>query len=200
MRNGDEVAAPSPFLTDAPNRSRRVAHPHSSENEKPSAARDREQEKNRRKYLARRFVTISRIVARQRERYHEDPEYMLRVRLRSRIKYAMKAGAANKAGSSADLIGCDAKQLRQYIESLFKPGMTWKNKGEWHIDHIIPVSAFDLTTSEGQRAAFHYSNLRPIWAAENRAKSSKVPLRQHRFPFGYVMLIDGNKNRARKGG
>lgn len=46
--------------------------------------------------------------------------------------------------------------------------------GEWHIDHIVPLSAFDITTedSDGFKRAWALSNLRPLWAAENLKKSS----------------------------
>jgi hypothetical protein len=54
-------------------------------------------------------------------------------------------------------------------------GMTWNNNtgNGWHIDHIIPCAAFDLTKSEEQKKCFHYTNLRPMWASENISKSSK---------------------------
>ena len=45
---------------------------------------------------------------------------------------------------------------------------------KWHIDHIIPVARFDLTDAEQQRRCFHYSNLQPLWAADNLAKSDRV--------------------------
>lgn len=73
------------------------------------------------------------------------------------------------------LMGCDNIYLRKYIESQFIEGMNWNNHGiyGWQIDHIIPVSAFDLTDISQQRKCFHYSNLRPIWAEENIKKGKK---------------------------
>lgn len=148
------------------------------------------QAKERQKYLRNRERVIAKVVRRQRERYREDPLYMTQKRLRCRIAYAVRAGRCGKAGSTADLIGCSASELVTHIESLFTKGMCWANKHLWHIDHIIPVSAFDLSTKEGQQAAFHYTNLRPLWAKDNQAKSSKPPSKQHRFKFGYIMLAD----------
>lgn len=161
---------------------------------------DKRKARERQKYLASRERRIANVVKRQRDRYHTDPEYMLRMRLRSRIKYAVRAGAAQKLGNCRSLIGCDATEFRRYIESLFRPGMSWQNKQEWHIDHIIPVSAFDLSTEEGQQAAFHYTNMRPLWAHENLKKHAKPPTAQWRFQFGYLLLADEQKSRARKGG
>lgn len=159
----------------------------------------RERERNAKRYAANRESKIQKVVARQRERYSQDPAYMIRIRLRSRIRYAVRAGRAQKHGKCADLIGCTAAELVTYIESLFLPGMNWGNKHMWHIDHVIPVSAFDMTCPDSQKAAFHYSNLRPMWAEDNRAKSAKVPAAQKHFAFGYVALADKTRARARKG-
>ena len=54
--------------------------------------------------------------------------------------------------------------------------MTWKNHGlkGWHIDHIIPCAAFDLTKEEEQKKCFHYSNLQPLWWIDNLKKSNKM--------------------------
>ena len=57
-----------------------------------------------------------------------------------------------------------------HLERQFLRGMTWDNYGEWHIDHIVPVTAFDLTNDEDLIACFALTNLRPLWAKDNRKK------------------------------
>ena len=49
--------------------------------------------------------------------------------------------------------------------------MSWDNHGEWHIDHRKPCASFDITDSDEQKKCFHYTNLQPMWADENIAKS-----------------------------
>jgi len=51
--------------------------------------------------------------------------------------------------------------------------MSWLNYGigGWEIDHIKPCCHFDLSKPEEQEKCFHYSNLRPLWATENRSKA-----------------------------
>lgn len=44
----------------------------------------------------------------------------------------------------------------------------------WHVDHIIPCAAFDLTKPAEQAKCFHYSNLQPLWATDNYRKSNKI--------------------------
>lgn len=175
-----------------------MAKLHSSGKRKPASPAQLEKQNKRRReqYASNPKAKIARVTRRQRERYHDDPEYMLRIRLRSRIKYAVRAGRASKKGACMNLVGCTAEQFVKYIERLFEPGMSWENKGLWHIDHIIPVSAFDLTTEAGQQAAFHYTNMQPMWAKDNLIKKCRPPTPQKRFDFGYIMLADDQRRRA----
>jgi len=68
--------------------------------------------------------------------------------------------------------GYTVNVLRSHIEALFEEGMTWDNYGEWHIDHIKPVSAFDFTLKTDLEfiACWQLSNLQPLWAKDNLTK------------------------------
>jgi hypothetical protein len=74
-----------------------------------------------------------------------------------------------------EIFGCTIDRVKEHIESQFKPGMSWENHGEWHIDHIIPVKWF---VSEFGDDAFymvnHYTNLQPLWAKDNLSKKDSV--------------------------
>ena len=77
-----------------------------------------------------------------------------------------------------DYYGCTSKELIEHIESQFVDGMTWENRGAkgWHLDHIRPLSSFDFTgddMDEQLKAAWHYTNLQPLWWYDNLAKSDK---------------------------
>ena len=72
-----------------------------------------------------------------------------------------------------NLVGCTKDELKLHIESMFQEGMTWDNMGEWHVDHIIPMNAFDLSCGEQQRIVMWYKNLQPLWGSENLKKSDK---------------------------
>lgn len=84
----------------------------------------------------------------------------------------------SKKNSTFDLIGCSLDELRVHLEQQFEPGMTWENYGGkdgWQIDHIIPISYFDLTKEENQRICLNYRNLQLLWKVDNIKKSNKVP-------------------------
>ena len=93
--------------------------------------------------------------------------------LRSRLNKAIKGGY--KAGSAVTDLGCSIPELKLYLESKFQEGMTWDNYGHktWHIDHILPLSKFDLSNREELLRACNYTNLQPLWAKDNLVKSNK---------------------------
>jgi hypothetical protein len=71
------------------------------------------------------------------------------------------------------ILGCTIQEFKLHIESQFKDGMSWDNRGEWHIDHIMPLS---MAKTEDELVRLnHYKNLRPLWAHENLSKSDKTP-------------------------
>jgi hypothetical protein len=105
-------------------------------------------------------------------RFATEPEYKLKHILRSRLKNVLK-GVGIKSKRTLELLGCTVEHLRKHLESKFQDGMSWENhsfKG-WHIDHIIPCAAFDLTDPKQQEQCFHYTNLQPLWANENFKKT-----------------------------
>ncbi len=114
------------------------------------------------------------IRARVRERMKRDPEFKLRIALRTRIRRALKFFGAPKNGRTAELIGCDMPFLRRHIEKQFKQGMSWANHGVWHLDHIRPCASFRLSDPEQQRACFSWTNLQPLWRLENISKGARI--------------------------
>jgi len=108
--------------------------------------------------------------------------FQLKGMLRRRIRKVLLAHRVTKAHRSEQLVGCQIHELRSHIEHQFSEGMSWGNYGQWHVDHIVPCAAFDLTSTTEQRACFHYTNMRPLWARENILKSSRHAGVKHRHP------------------
>ena len=74
------------------------------------------------------------------------------------------------------LVGYTAQDLIKHIESQFVDGMNWENRHRWHIDHIIPVSAFNFTEPEhiDFKRCWALENLQPLWAKDNMRKHAKL--------------------------
>ena len=118
--------------------------------------------------------------AHTRTRYATDSQFKLSIRLRNSLKDALKnhtkTGLDNKKNSVMLLLGCSLAELKTHIETQWLLNMTWDNwtTDGWHIDHIIPCDAFDLTDPIQQQQCFHYTNLQPLWWLDNLKKSNKI--------------------------
>lgn len=112
-----------------------------------------------------------------RKRRAGDPLFRLITNIRNGISEVIARGC--KSARSLELLGCSREEHIEYIQAKFTEGMSWDNYGNtkdsWNIDHIRPVSSFDLTLPEEQQACFHYSNTQPMWAMENNYKRTKMP-------------------------
>jgi hypothetical protein len=103
-----------------------------------------------------------------------DPNFKVACSLRSYISTLIRNAGGNKTLKSVELLGCSIEQFRQHLEQQFVDGMGWDNYGEWHIDHIIPCSSFNLSILEEQKKCFHYTNTQPLWKIDNLRKGNRV--------------------------
>lgn len=119
-------------------------------------------------------------------RYQLDEEFNIKQRLRAAMRRKRQGasmgdlirGALNRGGRSIkfeDFAGYTTKELRDHLERQFTKGMSWQKfrDGDIHIDHIVPLSSFDLHDPEELRRAWAITNLRPLWAKDNLQKSAK---------------------------
>jgi len=112
--------------------------------------------------------------ARRKQRMAEDPIYAMTQRIRKRIDSALRNAGFAKNTRTEKMLGCTFKQFTKHIEKQFADGMSWSNRAEWHLDHIVPLSC--ATTIEGLEKLSHYTNIRPLWAADNLLKSNNLVL------------------------
>lgn len=113
------------------------------------------------------------INAKNRHKYATQPEYALYHRLKRWMRKHLRSGRESKIWSS--LLGYTIKELHQHLERQFHDGMGWQNMGQWHIDHIRPVSSFTFTSphDEDFKQCYALSNLQPLWATDNMKKGRK---------------------------
>ena len=96
------------------------------------------------------------------------------------MKRAIKRSLrSNKAGYHWEsLVDYNLTDLIKHLKKTMPEGFTWKDflSGELHIDHIIPVVAFNFTRAEhiDFKRCWALSNLRLLPAQENLIKGVKL--------------------------
>lgn len=132
--------------------------------------------KYREYYIENKETIIDKSVRYNKRKEKEDIQFLLRRKIRSRIKgFLNRKNIETKVEYNINL-GCSIEDLKKHLESKFTEGMSWYNYGKWHIDHIKPLAKFDLTNHEELLEACHYSNLQPLWAFDNLSKGAKYGL------------------------
>jgi len=100
------------------------------------------------------------------------------------MRQSLKFGKQGRKWES--LVGYNLNQLKRHLEKRFLPGMSWKNRSEWHIDHRMPISAFNYEKPEDLdfKRCWELKNLRPLWKHDNLVKHAKIDK-----PFQPALLI-----------
>ena len=111
----------------------------------------------------------------ERKRRAEDPKYRLCVRTRTAVWQMLKERGIKKSNKTFDLLGYTIEELMTHLESLFTEGMTWDNYGEWHVDHIKPMTSFSFESVDdaGFKECWDLKNLQPLWWNDNLSKGPR---------------------------
>jgi hypothetical protein len=90
----------------------------------------------------------------------------IRSRILSTIKY--------KSKHTITYLGCNCSDYLKWILN-YDASYTFENYGKiWHIDHVIPISKFQITDEEDQLLAFNWRNTMPMSVKENLSKNNKI--------------------------
>lgn len=127
--------------------------------------------KQKQYYKENKFDIIRRQNIYCKNKRKSDELFALQHRVGSLIRKALVNEEYTKKSRTHEILGCSLEFFKNYIEQRFLDGMTWENRSEWHLDHIIPVSS--ATTEKEIIKLNHYTNFRPLWAEENIAKGNK---------------------------
>ena len=102
----------------------------------------------------------------------ENPLFKLRCNISSLISGSIKRNGYTKNSKTNQILGCSFEDFKNYLQIQFKKGMSWENYGEWHLDHIYPIS---LAKDEEELIRLnHYTNFQPLWAKDNLQKGNKI--------------------------
>ena len=106
-----------------------------------------------------------------KERRLVDENFRLAEVIRSKV-HKMLRGTPT---SYRDLLGMDFDAFKDWMAFQFDGDMSWDNYGTvWHIDHVLPMSRFDLTDPTNRAICFAWTNLQPLRVSENRQKSNTI--------------------------
>ena len=96
---------------------------------------------------------------------------------RSQLRRCLKNSNLKKTRPSIEYLGCSAEYFMEYFKkkmdkfNLFSEiEMTWSTI---HIDHIKPMSVFDLDNQDEFTNCSNYTNLQPLLAEMNRKKNNQ---------------------------
>lgn len=95
-----------------------------------------------------------------------------REKISSCIRKGISRRGFTKMSPTQEILGCSYEYARDHISTMFLEGMSWDNHGDWHIDHIIPIS--HANTYDEVVLLNHYTNLQPLWGKDNRSKSNSL--------------------------
>ena len=110
----------------------------------------------------------------QRNRRRTDIEHKIKLTLRDIVRRFFRMSGTRKHDKTLSLVGYSFDDFKQHIESLFVDGMSWENHGEWHVDHILPVSYMVTNGITDPKQINALINLQPLWAKDNMKKSAKL--------------------------
>lgn len=101
----------------------------------------------------------------------DDPVEKLKRYVRSRIYGCLKG---KKDKHTNEYLGCTSDEYIKWILDNTN-NFTLDNYGKvWHIDHVIPLSKFNVENEQESFIAFNWRNTMPLLAKENLAKNNKI--------------------------
>jgi len=100
----------------------------------------------------------------------DDPLGKFKRVIRTRIWWCLD----RKEIHTIEYLGCTFPEYEKWITG-YSPEFTMENRGTvWHIDHVIPLSLFNLDDPAQQLIAFNWRNTAPLLARENLAKNNRI--------------------------
>ena len=145
---------------------------------KPIRAKYREKTKDQQIELQKKWLekNKTRKYATRKEwrknKLKTDCMFIATEKIRNLTSDAFRRFSLSKLSKTIEVLGCTFIEAKTHIEQQFSEGMSWKNHGDWHIDHIIPLSS--AKNYEELVLLGKITNLQPLWAIDNLKKGSKV--------------------------
>ena len=85
-----------------------------------------------------------------------------------------------KQTSIEEFLGIDVDLYIMLIEYQMNPEMNWSNIG---IDHLKPISSFDISDGEELKEAFTWRNTQPLLKNDHKRKGTKFNFLEYQVQF-----------------
>ena len=102
----------------------------------------------------------------------DEPTEKFKRYIRTRIYNCLRYKTKTK--HSVEYLGCCSDEYFKWIFNYNNIYNLDNHGAEWHIDHVIPLSKFDLNIPEQQLIAFNWRNTMPLSCSENLSKNNKI--------------------------
>ena len=99
-----------------------------------------------------------------------SPQLVMINIVRQQVYRTFKNSNLKKINHSIEYLGCDTETLKEHFKKKMKDDMTFDNV---HIDHIKPVSRFNLENEEELLKCCHFTNLQPLLVKDNLELNNK---------------------------
>ena len=96
--------------------------------------------------------------------------WLVNIQRKSLRRLFNNTDVVKKTKPSIEYLGCSAEYFIEHIEKQMKEGMIWDNI---HLDHIKPVSKFNLDDGDEFLMCCNYKNFQPLMAEDNMTKHNK---------------------------
>ncbi len=112
----------------------------------------------------------------ERNRKARDPLYKLISNFRTAIYQVLKESNVEKNKHYFDILQYTPEELITHLENKFTDKMSWDNYGDWHVDHKLPITHFNIQEmgDEEFMRCWSLDNLQPMWGFDNIFKSNKI--------------------------
>jgi len=136
------------------------------------AKKKRKQERKRMQDPIQRAKRTEYFRQYEKNRKATDKVFDMKKRIQKQILRALSRKGYTKKSRSFEILGTDFESFTRWIEDQFVEGMSWANRKDWHLDHIVPISF--AQTEEDIIKLNHYTNFRPLWGIENIKRGNNI--------------------------
>jgi hypothetical protein len=112
-------------------------------------------------YYKNKKLTNS-LVKKYRKKSQDDIISRIINNLSNRVNKYFKIYKIDRKHTHMELIGCSYDELKLHLEKQFIENMIFENYGLWEVDHIKPISLFNLNNENEILECFNYKNLQPL--------------------------------------